>query len=53
MIDIHAKTSKQKSYTMTQLTHTKKNPIHNDVKYTIKQRMSTSKIQYLKKFLKI
>jgi hypothetical protein len=48
MIDIHAK-NQNKRVTQWHNWHIQKNPIHNDVKYTIKQRMSTSKIQYFKK----
>jgi hypothetical protein len=53
MIDIHSKTSKQKCYIIVATNTYKKGPICNDIKYIIRQTMSTSKIQCLGPFLKI
>jgi hypothetical protein len=53
MIDIHSKTSKQKCYTIIANDTYKKNPIPNDIKYIIRQTMSTNKFQFLALFLKI
>jgi len=52
MIDIHSKPSKQKCYIVDVTNTYKKGPIHNDIKYIIKQTMSTSKTQGLAPFLK-
>ncbi len=52
MIDIHSKTSKQKCYIIVVTNTYKKGPICNDIKYIIRQIMSTSKIQCLTPFLK-
>ncbi len=53
MIDIYSKTSKQKCYIIVAIYTYKKGPICNDIKYVIKQTMSTSKTQCLAPFLKI
>ncbi len=53
MIDIHSKTSKQKCYIIVATNTYKKRPIHNDIKYMIRQTMSISKTQCLTPFLKI
>ncbi len=53
MIDFHSKTSKQKRDTIVSIDIYKKCSIHNDIKYIIRQTMSTNKTQYLTPFLKI
>jgi hypothetical protein len=53
MIDIYSKTSKQKCYIIVAIYTYKKGPICNDIKYIIRQTMSTSKTQCLAPFLKI
>ncbi len=53
MINIHSKTSKQKCYIIVTIDTYKKGPICNDIKYIIKQIVSTSKTQCLTPFLKI
>jgi hypothetical protein len=53
MINIHSKTSKQKCYIIVAIDTYKKGSICNDIKYIIRQTMSTSKIQCLAPFLKI
>jgi len=52
MINIHSKPSKQKCDTIVSIDIYKKRSIHNDIKYFIKQTMSTNKIQYLAHSLK-
>ncbi len=52
MIDIHSKTSKQKCYIIVVTNTYKKGPIRNDIKYIIRQKMSTSKTQCLAPFFK-
>jgi ATP-dependent exoDNAse (exonuclease V) alpha subunit len=53
MIDIHSKTSKQKSYTIVTTDTYKKGQICKDIKYIIRQTMFTSKTQCLESFIKI
>jgi ATP-dependent exoDNAse (exonuclease V) alpha subunit len=53
MINIHSKTSKQKCYIIVATNTYKKGSICNDIKYIIRQTMSTSKTQCLAPFLKI
>jgi hypothetical protein len=53
MIDIYRKTSQQICYIIVATKTYKKGSICNDIKYIIKQTMSTSKTQCLTPFLKI
>jgi hypothetical protein len=53
MIDIHLKTSTQKCYIIIATNTYKKGPICSDIKYIIRQTMSTSKTQCLTSFFKI
>jgi hypothetical protein len=53
MIDLHSRTSQQICYIIVTTKTYKKGPICNDIKYIIKQIMSTSKTQCLTLFLKI
>jgi hypothetical protein len=52
MINIHSKTSKQKCYIVVITNMNKKGPMRNDIKYIIRQTMSTSNTQCLAPFLK-
>ncbi len=52
MIYIYSKTSKQKCYIVVITNMYKKGPICNNIKYIIRQTMSTNKTQCLAPFLK-
>jgi hypothetical protein len=53
MIYIHSKTSQKKIYIIVAINTYKKGPICNDIKYIMRQTMSTSKTQCFTPFFKI